>query len=37
VALSRILDNWGSTDPEYDLDGDGIVAVGDIERAEATF
>jgi hypothetical protein len=37
VALAQILLHWGTTDPEFDLDGDGTVGVGDIERAEAHF
>ena len=36
VALAQILLHWGTTDPEFDLDGDGTVGVGDIERAGLT-
>jgi hypothetical protein len=37
LALAHILLHWGTTDPEFDLDGDGTVGVGDIKRAEAHF
>ncbi len=37
VALAQILTRWGSADAEFDLDGDGAVGPGDIERAGAHF
>ena len=37
LALAHILLDWGTTDPEFDLDGDGTIGVGDIKRAEAHF
>ena len=34
LAMGLVIQNWGSAEPEFDLDGDGTVGPGDLQRAQ---
>ena len=36
AAIAAIVDRWGSIEPEFDLDGDGVIGAGDLDRANDT-